>query len=98
MSTQFDASNGLLDSIVQLRHRAAEYTAINWAASPMVYDVLCKSRFPDGRYILEPASSMENRSLFGLTVVINSNVSKDTIELRDKDDRIVGKIYNIGVQ
>ncbi len=96
MSVQFDASNGLLDSIVQLRHRAAEYTALNWATSPMVYDVLCQSRFPDGRYILEPASSMENRSLFGMKVIIDRDIPKDTIELRDKDDRIVGKIYNIG--
>ena len=95
MSIQFDASNGLLDSIVQLRSFAARHTAINWAASPMVYDVLCQLRFPDGRYVLETASSMDNRSLFGMEVIPDRDMPKDTIELRDKDDRIVGKIYNI---
>ena len=96
MNSQFDATNGTLDSIVRLRQLASDYAAIIWVAAPMAYDVLCQTRFPDGRYILEPTSSMDNLLLLGLAIVVNPNVPKDTIELRDKDDRIVGKIYNIG--
>jgi len=32
----------------------------------------------------------------GMKIVVDSTLPDDTIELRDVNDRIVGKIYNIG--
>ena len=56
---------------------------------------LAKMRQPNGDYLFAPPMQGAP-TVFGMKVLIDRDMPKDTIEMRDKDDRIVGKIYNIG--
>lgn len=66
-----------------------------WHTSHPVYYELIKRRDYNNDYLFSSPTSTE-KTVMGMPVKIDPTMPKDTIELRDKDDRIVGKIYNIG--
>ena len=80
---------------VRIVEYAAHELAMQMRQHIPIYYELTKPRAPMGEYLFGAASQSE-QTLFGMKVTIARYMPKDTIELRDKDDRIVGKIYNIG--
>lgn len=91
----FDAKGrDVTDILYQLYYEGR--TGRAWAAGRDAYYTLIKTaRGYNGDYLIAP-SFQSDQSLFGMKIVIDPTVPKDTIELRDVNDRIVGKIYNIG--
>ena len=97
---QFDAaSDGTLDAIYQLYYasKAAGYRASSWSSGHAANYSLRLIRDGSGMYVFSPPMQMNSEpTLIGIPIRIDPTVPSDTLELRDKDDRIVGKIYNIG--
>ena len=80
--------NALLDLYYETR------TGESWKMGHAVYSSIAMMRWPSG----EPAvwlTSPSDSKLLGMKVIIDPSISPDTIELRDKDDQVVGKIVNI---
>jgi hypothetical protein len=89
----FDAKGRLeLDTLYRLMYEGR--MGRTWHVNHPIYYELAKMREPIGDYLFSP--SQTEQRLFGMKVIIDRDMPKDTIELRDKNDQIVGKIYNIG--
>lgn len=90
----FDAKgHDLFDTLYRLYHEGR--MGKTWHANYPVYYEIAKMRMSNGDYLFAPPYNGE-ATIFGMKVIVDRDMPKDTIELRDKDDRIVGKIYNIG--
>ena len=50
-------------------------------------------RHPWGEYVILP---VQDATLLNIPIRTDPTLDNDTIELRDKDDRVIGKIINIG--
>mgnify|MGYP001580415683 CR=1 FL=1 len=84
----------LLDLIYQLYDEAR--TGCAWFTDYKSYHELLLIRDPHVMgYIVTPVYT-DGPPMLGMPLTIDHTVPDGTIELRDKDDRIVGKIYNIG--
>lgn len=89
----FDAKGcGFMDMLYQLYYEGR--TGRTWHVSRPIYYELAKMREPNGDYLFSP--SQTEQTVFGMKVIIDRDMPRDTIELRDNDDQVVGKIYNIG--
>ena len=90
----FDAEGrNLLDTLHRLWYEGR--MGKTWHVNYPVFYEIAKLRTPMGEYITG-VPSQADQTVFGMKVIIDRDMPKDTIELRDKDGRIVGKIYNIG--
>ncbi len=91
----FDAKgHDLFDTLYRLYYEGR--MGRTWHVNHPIYYELAKMREPSGDYLFSP--SQTEQTIFGMKVIIDRDMPKDTIELRDKDDRIVGKIYNISIR
>jgi hypothetical protein len=91
---QFDAKeHGIPDALYQLYYEGRSDGA--WSAGRTAYRELVLARRPTGEPLVTPRS-YRDQTLMGMKIVVDSTLPDDTIELRDVNNRIVGKIYNIG--
>ena len=91
---EYDAKeHAIADALYMLYYEGNANTS--WVAGAKAYYDLCASRSPHGDMLIKPIG-LHEQTLMGMNIVLDLTIPKDTIELRDKDDRIVGKIYNIG--
>lgn len=89
----FDAKgHDLFDMLYRLYYEGR--MGKTWHVSRPIYYQLARMRAPNGDYLFG-VTSQPGQTIMGMKVIIDPTMPKDTIELRDKDDRIVGKIYNI---
>jgi hypothetical protein len=92
--SEYDAKDlAIADALYMLYYEGNANAS--WAAGAKAYRNVCASRYADGDTLIKPTNRHE-QTLMGMRIVIDPTVPKDTIELRDDQDRIVGKIYNIG--
>lgn len=90
----FDAKGGdLLDLLYQLHGEGRK--GYEWAVARKTYYEVASLRSAGGMYLFEP-DMRGDATLFGMKVTTDRTLPDDTIELRDAQGRVVGKIYNIG--
>jgi len=92
----FDAKKtGMNNAVYELYYHGR--TGRVWHVGHTAYRALMDMRDGTGQYLFMPSFQLNSDpTLLGMPVKRDPIVPLDTIELRDKDDRIVGKIYNIG--
>lgn len=90
----FDAQKtGMNNAVWELRYYGRD--GQSWAAGRKAYYQVKHLRDGSGMPLFD-LISLNEQTLIGMKIVVDPTISDDTIEFLDKDNRIVGKIYNIG--